>query len=612
MCGIVGYIGKQQAYPVLIDGLRRLEYRGYDSAGVAVSGKDGVQVLKRAGKVEALDQAAKKHDVTGTIGIGHTRWATHGEANETNAHPHTSHDGRIVLVHNGIIENYNDLRSEMVGEGVELASETDTEVLANVVAQEMSREEDLFKAVQAALKRIRGAYAIAVMDTKDPDSLVLAKKSSPLAIGIAEDGFVVGSDATPIISHTHKVIYLEDDEVAILHRGGDYSIESMVNGAVTPAVQELDMNVDALEKAGYDHFMLKEINEQPQVLRETMRGRLRLDKQTVMLGGIADHERRILRAPKLTIVACGTSWHAGMVGKYLIEELARIPVEVDVASEFRYRNPVLTSNDVVLAISQSGETADTLAAVKLANSAGALTLGLVNVVGSSIARATTAGVYTHAGPEVSVASTKAFGTQVVGLTLMALRLAQQLGTLSVSELHQRYEEFAQVPDWIEEAIETESKMKEIAKYVAGQSTVLYLGRGTGFPVALEGALKLKELSYLPAEGFAAGEMKHGPIALIEKGTPVIAVVPTEPEMREKMISNIEEVRARGGYVIALSPEDEDIKRLAHEAVWIPPMPALFSAAVATVPLQFLAYHVTLLQGKDVDKPRNLAKSVTVE
>jgi glucosamine--fructose-6-phosphate aminotransferase (isomerizing) len=615
MCGIVGYIGKdEQAYSVLIDGLRALEYRGYDSAGVAVAEDGKLTVVKEKGRVADLDTIAQKKHLKGTIGIGHTRWATHGVPNQLNAHPHRSADGEIILVHNGIIENYAALREQLIKKGVTFKSETDTEVLANLIADvKATKKLSTFKAVQAALKQVRGAYAIAVLAADDLDTLVLAKKSSPLAIGIADGAFFVGSDATPIIKHTQKVIYLGDDEVAELRRDGSYEVISLNKGRVKPEIQKVEMSATELEKNGFDHFMLKEIYEQPKVIKETMRGRLSLDEQTVMLGGIADFEKRILRAPKLTIVACGTSWHAGLVGKYIIEELTRIPVEVEYASEFRYRKPPISNKDVVIAISQSGETADTLAAVQLANELGALTLGIVNVVGSSIARATRAGVYTHAGAEVSVASTKAFSTQVTVLTLLALRLARQLGTICDADLHKYYKELAQLPEWTVEALLNAKDAKTAAKYITGKPVVLYLGRGNTFPVALEGALKLKEISYVPAEAYPAGEMKHGPIALLDKGIPAVVIIPQTPELREKSISNIEEIKARGAYVIAIAPTgDKEIEQLCDIVLSVPEVPEVFYPIIASVPLQLIAYHAALHLGKDVDKPRNLAKSVTVE
>ncbi len=614
MCGIVGYVGSKAAYPVLIEGLRALEYRGYDSSGVAIGNEGKLEVLKQKGRVAELDCEVDTAAMTGTIGIGHTRWATHGIPNKLNSHPHQSADGRITIVHNGIIENYADLKREMLEKGISFQSETDTEVLANLIAMVRAENNvDSFKAVQDALRLVRGAYAIAVMDSEDLDTLILAKKSSPLAIGIADGEFFIGSDATPIIKYTQQVMYLNDDEVARLNRDGSMDVISLDTGAVTPEIQTLDMNINRLEKDGFEHFMLKEIHEQPRVIKETMRGRLSLDKQTVLLGGIADFEQRILRAPKITIVACGTSWHAGLVGKYLIEQLARIPVDLEYASEFRYRKPPIHNNDVIIAISQSGETADTLAAIELAKEMGALTLGIVNVVGSSIARTTDAGIYTHAGPEISVASTKAFSTQVTVLSLMALRFAQQLGTIPRAELHKLYEQMAQLPEWTAQALKDQGDIKAAVEQIITTPVSLYLGRGSSYPVALEGALKLKEISYVPAEAYAAGEMKHGPIALIDEGTPVVVIIPTDHELREKVVSNIQEVRARGAYVIGITSDtSDDIKAQCDAVLPIPEVPELFMPIIASVPLQLIAYHSALALEKDVDKPRNLAKSVTVE
>lgn len=614
MCGIVGYVGPRQATPVILDGLHRLEYRGYDSAGVATVNENGVQLTKEKGRVDELEALLQKKPHNATIGIGHTRWATHGVPNKTNAHPHQSADGKVVLVHNGIIENYAPIKEELVKKGISFKTQTDTEVLANLIAV-IKKEQNLslFEAVQAALQIVRGAYAIVVLDADDPDVMVAAKKSSPLAIGIGDNEFIVGSDATPIVEHTKKVIYIEDDEVAELRRNGTYSIISLKGTEVDPQIQTLEIDLDKLEKDGYPHFMLKEIHEQPQVVRETMRGRLSLDKATVLLGGIIDYEQRILRASRLTIVACGTSWHAGLVGKYLIEELASIPVEVEYSSEFRYRQTPISEHDVILAISQSGETADTLAAVELANESRALTLGLVNCVGSSIARATAAGVYTHAGPEISVASTKAFAAQVTALTLLALRLAQQLGTVPKATLQGLYQEFAELPGWIEEALKADEQAAKVAKRLKDEQLVVFLGRNTGYPVALEGALKLKEISYLPAEGYPAGEMKHGPIALIKEGTPVFVVIPSAQELREKLISNIQEIKARGAYVVGIGNDaDGTLQQHVDVLLPIPAVPDLFLPTVAAVPLQFISYYAALAIGNNVDRPRNLAKSVTVE
>lgn len=615
MCGIVGYLGNADAYPILISGLKRLEYRGYDSAGIAINeGGETISVFKQKGRVDDLSAIADGK-VHGTIGIGHTRWATHGVPNVINAHPHTSGDGVITLVHNGIIENYAQLKEELSREGWTFISETDTEVLANVIARnKKSHNCSLQDAVVLSLKQVRGAYAICVLEKGNVNTMVLAKKGSPLAVGVGVDGeFFIGSDAAPIIAHTKQVMYLEDGQIATLHRGGNFEIHDIDGANIEPNIQTIEWNVDKLEKDGFDHFMLKEIYEQPAVIRDTMRGRLSLDNQATMLGGIADYEQRILRANKLTIIACGTSWHAGMVGKYLIEELAHIPVNVELASEFRYGSPVIGNQDVVLAISQSGETADTLAALEMAKEKGALTLGLVNVVGSSIARITDAGVYTHAGPEVSVASTKAFSTQVTGLTLMALRFAQQLGTLPRAQLQALYEAYSEMPELIQRVLQTNDETKRIAEQIIHAPVVMFLGRGNLYPVALEGALKLKEITYIAAEGYAAGEMKHGPIALIQEGTPVIVIAPKSAATYEKIVSNIQEVKARGGRVIAIVEEgDVEASRLADEIIVIPSINEQFLPALAVVPLQLLSYHAALLLGRDVDKPRNLAKSVTVE
>jgi glucosamine--fructose-6-phosphate aminotransferase (isomerizing) len=559
MCGIVGYIGTESAAPIILAGLHRLEYRGYDSAGIALLTSSGLKTIKSKGRVDELEAKLGNKYHTATTGIGHTRWATHGIPNELNAHPHTSYDGIVSLVHNGIIENYAQIKTELSKKGVTFYSETDTEVLANLIAVIKSEENvSLFVAMQHALKLVRGAYAIAALTPEEPDSLVVAKQSSPMAIGIAENGFIIGSDATPIITHTKHILYIQDGEVAELRRDKTYSIMSLAGEPISHEVEELEFNIDKLEKGGYPHFMLKEINEQPAVIHDTMRGRLSLDEHTILLGGISDYEQRILRAPKISIVACGTSWHAGLVGKFIIEELTGIPVDVDYASEFRYRKIPLGEHDVVLAISQSGETADTLACIELANARHALTLGLVNNVGSSIARATKAGVYTHAGPEISVASTKAFTTQVTALTLLALRLAQQLGTLPQSRLQTLYQQFACVPNWVSEALQCAPAAKAVVDAIKNQRIVMFLGRNNCYPVALEGALKLKEIAYIAAEGYPAGEMKHGPIALIQPGTPVIVIVPSEQELREKLMSNIAEVKARGAYIIAIGDDSEGI------------------------------------------------------
>jgi len=614
ICGIVGYIGTRDAAPILLDGLRKLEYRGYDSAGVAVAGAGGISVLKRQGRVDELAAAMRDEELHGTVGIGHTRWATHGLPNQVNAHPHQSADGRITIAHNGIIENYAPLRKGLIRRGVTFASDTDTEVLANLIAVIADEKAlDVFEAVQEALKTVRGAYAIVVLDDRAPDRLVVAAQSSPLAIGISTDELVVGSDASPIVAHTREVVYLEDQQVAELRRDGSYAIVSLAGVTVEPDILTLAGGLDQFDKGPHEHFMLKEMHEQPTVVRETIRGRLSLDGQTVLLGGIVDFEQRILRAQKLTILACGTSWHAGLVGKHLIEDIACIPVELEYASEFRYRASPVRSDGVFVAISQSGETADTLAAVRLASAAGALTLGIVNVVGSSIARATDGGVYTRAGPEISVASTKAFAGQVTVLSLMALRFAQQLGTRTRPELQELYRQLADLPDLVERALETGPAVQALVRHLDGQNIVLFIGRGALSAVALEGALKLKEITYVAAEGYPAGELKHGPIALIREGSPVIVLVPGRGTLREKLIGNMQEVRARGATVIAIaSAGDDEIADHATVVVRVPAMADAFNAIPFVVPLQLLAYYMARHLGTDVDRPRNLAKSVTVE
>jgi glutamine---fructose-6-phosphate transaminase (isomerizing) len=575
----------------------------------------GVHVLKRKGRVDELASAMADAELVGSVGIGHTRWATHGLPNQVNAHPHQSADGRITIAHNGIIENYAPLRRELVKRGVTFASDTDTEVLANLIAVIAAEEGvPVFDAVQAALRTVRGAYAIIVLDAREPDGLVVAALSSPLAIGISSDALVVGSDASPIVAHTRDVVYLQDEQVAELRRDGGYRVVSLAGVAVKPDVLTVAGDSQEYDKGVHEHFMLKEMHEQPLVVRETIRGRLSLDGQTVLLGGIVDFEQRILRAQKLTILACGTSWHAGLVGKHLIEDIAHIPVELEYASEFRYRPSPVRADTVFVAISQSGETADTLAAVKLASEAGALTLGVVNVAGSSLARATDGGVYTRAGPEISVASTKAFTAQVTVLSLMALRFAQQLGTRTRPELQELYRQLAALPSLVEQTLsETAPQVKALVRYLDGQNLVLFLGRGVLCAVALEGALKLKEITYVAAEGYPAGELKHGPIALISRGSPVIALVPGSGTLREKMIGNMQEVKARGATVIAIAmADDEEIDDHATAVVRVPVMAETFSPIPFVVPLQFLAYYMAQHMGTDVDRPRNLAKSVTVE
>ncbi|MCK9450707.1 MAG: glutamine--fructose-6-phosphate transaminase (isomerizing) [Bacteroidales bacterium] len=612
MCGIVAYLGPKEAYPILINGLRRLEYRGYDSAGVALL-NDSLEVYKTKGKVADLENFVKEVDLRGTIGIAHTRWATHGEPNDVNAHPHFSQSKEIALIHNGIIENYAPLRSELETRGYVFESSTDTEVLTNLIEDIRKNENvSLFEAVRIALNQVIGAYAIVVIDAKDPNSLIAARKGSPLVIGIGNDDYYIASDATPIIEYTRNVVYLDDEEIALISRSSDLKIKTIRNKEKTPYVQELEMNLSALEKGGFEHFMLKEIFEQPQSIRDSMRGRLHADIGSVSLGGIIDYEQKLVNAKRIIIVACGTSWHAGLVGEYLFEDIARIPVEVEYASEFRYRNPVIYESDVVIAISQSGETADTLAAIDLAKQKGATILGICNVVGSSIARATHAGSYTHAGPEIGVASTKAFTAQVTLLTLMALRLAQLKGTITKTRFVHLLNELERIPDKVAKTLQSSKKVIEIAEKYKDVRNFLYLGRGYNFPVALEGALKLKEISYIHAEGYPAAEMKHGPIALIDEEMPVV-VIATNKGTYDKVVSNIQEVKARKGQVIAIVTEGNvAVYGMADYVIEIPETEEMFVPLLATVPLQKLAYYIAVMRGCNVDQPRNLAKSVTVE
>ncbi len=613
MCGIVGYTGQKQAYDILIKGLQRLEYRGYDSAGVALT-NESIIVHKCKGKVADLQHHVGDGDVSGHSGIGHTRWATHGEPNDKNAHPHTSMSGELVLIHNGIIENYDSIKKELVNRGYTFQSETDTEVLVNLI-EEIKRQEgiSLSEAVRKALNEVIGAYAIVVMSKSEPNTLVAARKSSPLVIGIGAEGdFYVASDATPIVEYTKNVVYLEDGEIAEIKPGKELKLFTMANQDVTPYIQELEMHLEQLEKSGYEHFMLKEIFEQPRSIHDSMRGRLNVQQGLVHLGGVADYEQRMINAQRIIIVACGTSWHAGLVGEYLIEDLARIPVEVEYASEFRYRNPIISERDVVIAISQSGETADTLAALELAKSRGATILGVCNVVGSSIARITHGGSYTHAGPEIGVASTKAFTSQVTVLTLLALMLGSKKGTIERSRYQRLLYGLEAIPEKVERALKTNRLVEEISEKFKDASNFLYLGRGYCFPVALEGALKLKEISYIHAEGYPAAEMKHGPIALIDEQMPVV-VIATKGPSYEKVVSNIQEVKARKGVVIAIVTEgDEKVKEMADYTIEIPEVDEIFTPLVASVPLQLLSYHIAVMRGCNVDQPRNLAKSVTVE
>ncbi|MBG0783242.1 MAG: glutamine--fructose-6-phosphate transaminase (isomerizing) [Bacteroidales bacterium] len=612
MCGIVAYLGPKQAYPILINGLRRLEYRGYDSAGVALLNSK-LNVYKTKGKVADLEEFVRDVDISGTIGIAHTRWATHGEPNYANAHPHFSQSKNIALIHNGIIENYAPLRKELETRGYKFESNTDTEVLTNLIEDiKINENVSLFEAVRIALNQVIGAYAIVVIDANDPNSLIAARKGSPLVIGIGKDDYFVASDATPIIEHTKNVVYLDEEEIALIKRDSDLKIKTIRNKEKTPYIQALEMNLSALEKGGFEHFMLKEIYEQPSSIRDSMRGRLHAEAGSVSLGGIIDYEQKMVNASRIIIVACGTSWHAGLVGEYLFEDIARIPVEVEYASEFRYRNPVIYESDVVIAISQSGETADTLAAIELAKSKGATILGICNVVGSSIARATHAGSYTHAGPEIGVASTKAFTAQVTLLTLMALRMAQLKGTLTKSRFIQLLHEMERIPEKVQKTLEVSKKVIEIAEQFKDVRNFLYLGRGYNFPVALEGALKLKEISYIHAEGYPAAEMKHGPIALIDEEMPVVFIA-TNKGTYDKVVSNIQEVKARKGKVIAIVTEgDVTVRGMADYVIEIPETEEMFVPLLATIPLQKLSYHIAVMRGCNVDQPRNLAKSVTVE
>jgi len=612
MCGIIAYLGPKDAYPILMKGLYRLEYRGYDSAGLAIL-DDTLKVFKTKGKVADLEELTKRLDLTGTVGIAHTRWATHGEPNDINAHPHYSQSRNLAIIHNGIIENYLTLKKELINRGYVFTSNTDTEVLIHLIEDIQVHEKvDLVEAVRIALNQVVGAYAIVVISKNHPDMLIAARKSSPLVVGIGIDEFFIASDATPIVEYTKDVVYLNDEELAILRRGKPLKIITIKNKEKTPYIQKLELNLTALEKGGYKHFMLKEIFEQPRSIRDSMRGRLRLQEGIVSLGGIVDYEQKLLNAERIIIVACGTSWHAALVGEYLIEDLARIPVEVEYASEFRYRNPILCEKDVVIAISQSGETADTLAAIELAKSRGATILGICNVVGSSIARATDAGSYTHAGPEIGVASTKAFTSQVTVLILLALTIAQKKGSIPKSRFIRIIHELDQIPEKVEKTLLVDPVVKKIATLYKDHRNFLYLGRGYNFPVALEGALKLKEISYIHAEGYPAAEMKHGPIALIDDSMPVVFIA-TNKGTYEKALSNIQEVKARKGKVIAIVTEnDEQARDLADHVIEIPETEELLVPLLATIPLQLLSYHMAVMRGCDVDQPRNLAKSVTVE
>ncbi|RLD21853.1 MAG: glutamine--fructose-6-phosphate transaminase (isomerizing) [Bacteroidetes bacterium] len=612
MCGIVAYLGEKQAYPILIEGLQRLEYRGYDSAGVTlVNGK--LVTIKKKGKVRELAEEAKKFDTSSTIGIGHTRWATHGEPNDANAHPQLSASGKIALVHNGIIENHTILKALLEKHGHKFTSDTDTEILAHLI--EVYKDLDdlsLEDAVMKAMNKIVGAYAIAVIDVDDPDKIVAARKQSPLVVGIGENEFLLASDASPIVSYTKKVVYLNDDEIVTVTRDGGMVIKTVSNQLIDPTVEELDLDIEELEKGGYEHFMHKEIHQQVDTVSDCMRGRLNANEGWVHVGGLREYNNKIAHAPRIIIAGCGTSWHSGLIGEYLIEELARIPVEVEYASELRYRNPIINESDVVIAISQSGETIDTLAALQHVKEKGALIYGIVNVVGSSIARFTDAGSYIHAGPEIGVASTKAFTGQVTLLAMMALHLGHENGALSESEYRHLVSELAQIPEKIGRVLELEEQIKYIAAEMKDANNALYLGRGVNFPVALEGALKLKEISYIHAEGYPAAEMKHGPIALIDENMPVVFIA-TNQSANEKILSNIQEVKARKGRVIAIVDEnDKEISALSDFTIKIPATAEPFTPLLSSIPLQLLSYHIAVMRGCDVDMPRNLAKSVTVE
>lgn len=615
MCGIVGYIGaKREAYPILIKGLKRLEYRGYDSAGVALIDDNGnLDVYKTKGKVVDLEEYCADKNVTGNIGIAHTRWATHGEPSSVNAHPHYSQSKNLAIIHNGIIENYAEIKHNLIEKGIQFQSETDTEVLVQLIDYIQEKKAiSLLEAVQLALHQVIGAYAIAILDKRNPDTIIAARKQSPLVVGIGDGEFFLGSDASPIIEYTDKVVYLDDGNIAVMKLGEELKVVNILNEELSPEVRTVDINLGQIEKGGYDHFMLKEIFEQPECLTNCMRGRINVEHDHVTLSALIDYRSKLLNAKRIIIVACGTSWHAGLIGKQLIETFCRIPVEVEYASEFRYRNPVVSDSDVVIAISQSGETADTLAAVELAKYRGAFIYGICNAIGSSIPRATDTGTYIHVGPEIGVASTKAFTGQVTVLTMFALALANAKGTIKHEEYVQTVKELAEIPNMIREVLKVNDQIADMARTFTYARNFLYLGRGFSYPVALEGALKLKEISYIHAEGYPAAEMKHGPIALIDSDMPVVAIA-TQNGMYEKVRSNIQEIKARQGRVIALVTKgDTTISHIADAVIELPETMECLEPLVATIPLQLLAYHIAVCKGKDVDQPRNLAKSVTVE
>ena len=613
MCGIVGYIGKKEAYPILVKGLKRLEYRGYDSAGVALLNEKGIEIYKKQGKVVQMERIIPAEHPKANLGIGHTRWATHGVPSDENSHPHYSQSKKIAIIHNGIIENYASIKSGLEKRGYTFKSDTDTEVLVNLIEEVLIHEKvSIDEAVRIALNQVVGAYAIAVIEEGNHDQIIVAKKGSPLVIGIGEGEYYIASDATPFIEYTKQAVYLEEEELAILSLKDGLKLKNITNEVKIPYVQELALELESIEKGGYEHFMLKEINEQPKSIFDTLRGRLLVDKGTIQLGGFNEYEKKFLGADRIIIVACGTSWHAGLVAEYLIEDLARIPVEVEYASEFRYRNPIITERDIVIPISQSGETADTLSAIKLAKEKGATIFGVCNVVGSSIARESHSGAYTHAGPEIGVASTKAFTAQVTVFTLIALSLARKKGTITESKFRQLIRELDAMPSKVEETLKVDEQSKYIASIYKDVPNCLFLGRGINFPVALEGALKLKEISYIHAEGYPAAEMKHGPIALIDEDMPTV-VVATRTEYYEKVVSNIQEIKARSGKIIAIVTQgDTVVSKIADHVIEVPDVDERLSPLVTTIPLQLMSYHIAVMRECNVDQPRNLAKSVTVE
>ena len=613
MCGIVGYIGKKEAYPILVKGLKRLEYRGYDSAGVALLNEKGIEIYKKQGKVVQMERIIPAEHPKANLGIGHTRWATHGVPSDENSHPHYSQSKKIAIIHNGIIENYASIKSGLEKRGYTFKSDTDTEVLVNLIEEVLIHEKvSIDEAVRIALNQVVGAYAIAVIEEGNHDQIIVAKKGSPLVIGIGEGEYYIASDATPFIEYTKQAVYLEEEELAILSLKDGLKLKNITNEVKIPYVQELALELESIEKGGYEHFMLKEINEQPKSIFDTLRGRLLVDKGTIQLGGFNEYEKKFLGADRIIIVACGTSWHAGLVAEYLIEDLARIPVEVEYASEFRYRNPIITERDIVIPISQSGETADTLSAIKLAKDKGATIFGICNVVGSSIARESHSGAYTHAGPEIGVASTKAFTAQVTVFTLIALSLARKKGTITESKFRQMIRELDAMPSKVEETLKVDEQSKYIASIYKDVPNCLFLGRGINFPVALEGALKLKEISYIHAEGYPAAEMKHGPIALIDEEMPTV-VVATKTEHYEKVVSNIQEIKARSGKIIAIVTQgDTVVSKIADHVIEVPDVDERLSPLLTTIPLQLMAYHIAVMRECNVDQPRNLAKSVTVE